>query len=143
MKRREILILGAAAGIPVAAWATAIPVTMYKNPDCGCCDRWAQHLEQNGFQVETINTDLAAIKRKYDIPPNLEGCHTALIGNYLVEGLIPARYIKRMLAERPSVRGLSLPGMPVGAPGMPGTQAGPLNIYAFTADAAPQVFATF
>src|SRR3546814_2943318 len=85
---------------------------MYKNPDCGCCDRWAQYLEANGFTVLKINTnDLASIKEKYRIPTNLAGCHTALIEGYVVEGLVPAKYIKRMLSEHLAVRGLSLPGM--------------------------------
>src|SRR3546814_21039206 len=102
---------------------------MYKNPDCGCCDRWAQYLEANGFTVLKINTnDLASIKEKYRIQTNLAGCHTALIEGYVVEGLVPAKYIKRMLSEHLAVRGLSLPGMPVGAPGMPGQKAGPLVV---------------
>lgn len=143
MKRRELLVLGAALSLPVAAAAAPVPVTMYKNPDCGCCDRWAEHLEQNGFEVETVNTDLVVIKRRYDIPALLEGCHTALIAGYLIEGLVPARYIQQLLVERRPVRGLSLPGMPVGAPGMPGQKSEPLVIYAFSEDGAAKSFAIF
>src|SRR3546814_811891 len=117
---------------------------MYKNPDCGCCDRWAQYLEANGFTVLKINTnDLASIKEKYRIPTNLAGCHTALIEGYVVEGLVPAKYIKRMLSEHLAVRGLSLPGMPVGAPGMPGKKAGSLDVYTLGSGNTPKVFASF
>src|SRR3546814_19871594 len=117
---------------------------MYKNPDCGCCDRWAQYLEANGFTVLKINTnDLASIKEKYRIPTNLAGCHTALIEGYVVEGLVPAKYIKRMLSEHLAVRGLSLPGMPVGPPGMPGKKDGSPDVYPLGAGHTQTVIASF
>ncbi|MGS1116535.1 DUF411 domain-containing protein [Castellaniella sp. UC4442_H9] len=138
------LVLGLALGLPLSVFAAGIPVKMYKNPNCGCCDRWAAYMEANGFTVETINTsDLASIKAKYHIPTNLAGCHTALIGDYVVEGLVPAEYVKRMLGDHLPVKGLSIPGMPVGAPGMSGAAAGPLNVYVLDAGPAPKVFATF
>ncbi|TAL79732.1 MAG: DUF411 domain-containing protein [Burkholderiaceae bacterium] len=138
------LALGLALSFPLSALAAGIPVKMYKNPNCGCCDRWAQYLEANGFTVETINTpDLASVKEKHHIPTSLEGCHTALIEGYVVEGLVPAKYIKQMLSEHLAVQGLSLPGMPVGAPGMPGEEAGPLNVYTLGSGTTPKVFASF
>lgn len=144
MHRVKKLALGLALGLPLSAFAAGIPVKMYKNPDCGCCDRWAAYMEANGFTVETINTpDLAAIKAKYHVPTDLAGCHTALVGSYVVEGLVPAKYVKQMLSEHIAAQGLSLPGMPVGAPGMPGTSTGPLNVYVLDASPAPKVFATF
>ena len=138
------LALGLALSFPLSALAAGIPVKMYKNPNCRCCDRWAQYLEANGFTVQKINTnDLASIKAKYHIPANLAGCHTALIEGYVVEGLVPAKYIKRMLSEHLTVQGLSLPGMPVGAPGMPGKKAGPLDVYTLGPGSTPKVFASF
>lgn len=138
------LALGLALGLPLSVFAASIPVKMYKNPQCPCCDRWAAYMEANGFTVETINTpDLASIKAKYHIPTNLEGCHTAIIDGYVVEGLVPAKYVKQMLSEHVAARGLSLPGMPVGAPGMPGEKAGPLTVYTLGSNATPKVFASF
>src|SRR3546814_20377495 len=119
------LALGVALGLPLSVFAAGIPVKMYKNPDCGCCDRWAAYMEANGFAVETINTrDLASIKAKYHVPASLAGCHTALIEGHVVEGLVPAKYVKRMISEHIAGEGLSLPGRRVGAPGMTGEPAG-------------------
>ena len=144
MRHFKTLVLALALGFPLSAVAAGIPVKMYKSPNCGCCDRWAQHLEANGFTVETINTPaLASIKEEYHIPTNLAGCHTALVEGYVVEGLVPAKYIKQMLADHLPVKGLSIPGMPVGAPGMPGTAAGPLSVYVLGTGPAPKAFATF
>ncbi|KAB0606548.1 DUF411 domain-containing protein [Castellaniella defragrans] len=138
------LALGLALGLPLSVFAASIPVKMYKNPNCGCCDRWAAHMEANGFTVETVNTsDLAAIKAKYDIPANLAGCHTALIDGYVVEGLVPAKYVKQMLSEHMVGQGLSLPGMPVGAPGMPGEKTTALTVYTLGPGTAPQAYASF
>ncbi|MGB3424253.1 MAG: DUF411 domain-containing protein [Castellaniella sp.] len=138
------LALGLALGVPISVFAAGIPVKMYKNPNCGCCDRWAAHMEANGFTVETINTpDLASIKAQHHVPTNLAGCHTALIEGHVVEGLVPAKYVKQMLAEHIAGQGLSLPGMPVGAPGMPGTQAGPLTVYTLGPGAASEAYASF
>lgn len=144
MRYLKTLLLALALGFPLSVLAAGIPVKMYKNPNCGCCDRWAEHLDVNGFTVETINTsDLASIKSKYNIPTTLAGCHTALINGYVVEGLVPAKYIRQMLAEHLPVKGLSLPGMPVGAPGMPGHKAEPLNVYTLETGAASKVFGSF
>src|SRR3546814_6374546 len=89
MRTLKKLALSLALSFPLSVLAAGIPVKMYKNPDCGCCDRWAQYLEANGFTVLKINTnDLASIKEKYRIPTNLAGCHTALIEGYVVEGLV-------------------------------------------------------
>lgn len=138
------LASGLVLGLPLSVFAAGIPVKMYKNPNCKCCDRWAAYMEANGFTVEKINTsDLASIKAKYHVPTNLAGCHTALIEGHVVEGLVPAKYVKQMLSEHIAGQGLSLPGMPVGAPGMPGTQAGPLTVYTLGPGAESRAYASF
>ncbi|TAM20679.1 MAG: DUF411 domain-containing protein [Candidimonas sp.] len=130
--------------LPLPVLAAGMSVTLYKNPDCGCCDRYAQYLRSNGFEVKTINTDdLSKIKREHAVPKNLEGCHTALIDGYVFEGLIPVADIEQVLKTHAPIKGLSVPGMPVGAPGMAGNKAGPINVYYLDASATPKVFSHF
>ena len=123
--------------------ADAIPVTLYKNPSCTCCEGYAQYLDQNGFKVDVHPTnDLAEISRKAGIPPDLEGCHTSFIGDYVVDGHVPVPVIRKLLAEKPAIIGLTLPGMPAGSPGMFGEKTGPLTVYAISRDGTPpRVFA--
>jgi hypothetical protein len=125
----------------------ALPVmTVYKSAQCGCCSLWVEHATANGFTVRVVNTeDLGSVKREMGIPPRLASCHTVVLGGYLVEGHVPAADIKRLLAQKPRVRGLAVPGMPVGAPGM--EQGSPANyerydVVAFSADGRTSVFAT-
>ncbi|MBS2132245.1 DUF411 domain-containing protein (plasmid) [Burkholderia thailandensis] len=141
---KMILLATLALGIQVPALAEGIPVTLYKNPNCGCCDAWAKDLQANGFEVKTVNTEnLASVNERYGVPENLEGCHTAIVGGYVVEGLVPAKYVKNLLKQHPATKGIALPGMPTGVPGMPGARSGPLKIYYLESGAAPRVFATF
>lgn len=102
------------------AAATALPLAVvHKNPSCGCCNSWVEHLRKAGFRVEVREEDnLDAIKQGLGVPPGKGSCHTAEIGGYVVEGHVPASDIKRLLAEKPDARGLVLPGMPMGSPGM-------------------------
>jgi hypothetical protein len=94
-------------------------VTVYKSPTCGCCALWAQHMEREGFRVETVDTaDLTAVRDSLGVPGDLSACHTATVGGYTVEGHVPAEQVRRLLAERPAARGLVVPGMPLGSPGM-------------------------
>jgi len=94
-------------------------VQVWKSPSCGCCGKWAQHLRDNGFKVKEINArSMAQIKRSVGIGPKLKSCHTAIVGNYVIEGHVPAGDIKRLLKEKPPVKGLAAPGMPLGSPGM-------------------------
>jgi len=96
-------------------------VVMYKDPNCGCCSQWAEHMREAGFRVEEVPTgQMDRVKQQLGIPAALGSCHTARIGNYLVEGHVPAADVKRLLAEQPAVAGLSAPGMPLGSPGMEG-----------------------
>ncbi len=146
MTRRKfaVLLMAGAAPMPAlfatrrARAAEPIPVTLYKNPSCTCCEGYAQYLDQNGFKVDVRPTnDLAEISRKAGIPADLEGCHTSFIGSYVVDGHVPVNTIRKLLAEKPAIVGITLPGMPAGSPGMVGEKTGPLTIYAISRDGAP------
>lgn len=130
--------------VQLPAFAAGTPVKLYKNPSCGCCDEYAKELRANGFDVEFINTqNMSSIKKKYGVPEKLEGCHTALINGYVFEGLIPVEYVKRVLAEHRPIKGIALPGMPTGVPGMPGPKRGTLTVYTISDQPSPPVYATF
>lgn len=120
----------------------ALPIaTVYKSPTCGCCGKWISHLEANGFKVIAKNrSDLAAIKQQLGIQPQYQSCHTAKIGNYIVEGHVPAADIKRMLAEQPDIDGLAVPGMPMGSPGMEGARKDNYDVLAIKQGSNPKVF---
>lgn len=127
--------LGANAGEKPAA-------TMFKRPFCGCCDGHADHLRANGYKVTVIQSrNMTSIKGKHKVPLQLEGCHTLLIGGYVVEGHVPAHVIDKLLKGRPAIRGISVPGMPAGSPGMSGVKRGPLEIYEIS-DGPAKVYAT-
>ena len=104
--------------------------TLYKNPQCGCCETYADYLRENGFEVTVEPThDLPLMKQQYGVPGELEGCHTTLVDGYVVEGHVPVNTLLRLLTERPDIKGISLPGMPAGSPGMFGEKAGPFTMY--------------
>lgn len=104
--------------------------TLYKNPQCGCCETYADYLRENGFEVTVEPThDLPLMKRQHGVPSVLEGCHTTLVDGYVVEGHVPVDTLVRLLTERPAIKGISLPGMPAGSPGMVGEKTGPFTIY--------------
>jgi hypothetical protein len=137
-----------AAVAPGAAMTAAVDpslpaVKVYKSPACGCCGDWITHLQENGFAVEVIDTnDMATVKAALGVPPEMGSCHTAEIGDYLVEGHVPADDIKSFLAEAPDARGIAVPGMPVGSPGMEvdGRAADPYDVVAFGADGTTSVY---
>lgn len=131
--------------LPLPALAQqSIPVTLYKNPQCGCCENYAAYLRENGFTVDVKSTnDLAEISREAGVPEDFEGCHTAFIDGYVVDGHVPVGVIQKLLSERPAIAGITLPGMPMGSPGMNGSKTEPFTIFAVTKDgAAPTVYAT-
>jgi hypothetical protein len=97
-------------------------ITMWKSPTCGCCKDWADHVEKNGFAVKTYTDGNDDIRKKLGMPIQFGSCHTALIGGYAIEGHVPAKEIKRLLAEKPKGIGLAVPAMPVGSPGMDGPE---------------------
>mgnify|MGYP000932243706 FL=1 len=120
---RRSFLIGAtsmAALASRAGMASAAPnMTVYHDPNCGCCGGWVAHMRKAGFQVQVIDTDdLAAIKIRFRVPTDLASCHTAEVGGYVIEGHIPAPAIQRLLGEKPAAVGLAVPGMPTGSPGM-------------------------
>jgi len=115
--------------------------TLYRNAGCGCCLEYARYLRRNGFDVEVSNDSMTPIREQYEVPDELEGCHTMVIGDYVIEGHVPVAVINRLLSEKPKIRGISLPGMPAGSPGMTGTKKGPFVIYEIT-DGPRKVYAT-
>ena len=124
---------------PVSALAEQ--AILYKNPQCDCCEGHAEYLRQNGLDVKSLPThDLALMRQQQGVPVELVGCHMLLVDGYVVEGHVSAAAIKRLLAERPAVKGISLPGMPTGSPGMGGPKTGPFTIYTF-GGGEPQLFA--
>ena len=146
------LVIGAAA---ITYFATAdrsvsnaaeprTKAVMYKPLQCGCCDDYAKYLERHGFDVEVESLrSLSEIKRSAGVPIGFEGCHTLLVEGYTVDGLVPIGTLRKLLSERPPIKGITLPGMPWGAPGMEQrAKTGPLVIYAIDeASAAPTVYA--
>lgn len=125
---------------------SALPIVdVYKSPTCGCCSKWVDHLREEGFEVRTTDTsDLAEFKASHGVPRQLESCHTALVGGYVLEGHVPAADVKRLLQERPAVAGLAVGGMPIGSPGMevPGSATQPYDVIAFRNNGATEVFAS-
>lgn len=128
---------------PLPALAEPIHALLYKNPQCSCCEGYAAYLRQNGFEVEVKPTnDLPQISSKAGVPADLEGCHTTFIEGYVIDGHVPADVIQKLLKKKPAIAGITLPGMPMGAPGMGGAKTEPFTIYAVSKDgAAPKVYA--
>jgi hypothetical protein len=125
-----LLIASLALSTPAVAGESSRQATLYKNPQCGCCEGYADYLRENGFQVNVQPThDLPLLHRQYGVPESLVGCHTTVVDGYVVEGHVPINAVLRLLSERPDIRGISLPGMPAGSPGMFGEKAAPFTIY--------------
>src|SRR6516162_4604320 len=123
MTRRCVLIAGAASLLQArAAFAAREPlITVHKDPSCGCCSGWVQHLQNAGFVTKVLDTsDIDAVKKRLGVPDDLAACHTAEVAGYIIEGHVPAVALKRFLAEKPQAMGLAVPGMPIGSPGMEG-----------------------
>jgi hypothetical protein len=141
----KTLVLGAGAGVafglPAVAGDFPPPVMLFKNPQCGCCESYADYLRGNGFSVTVKPThELAAMSRAAGIPDDFQGCHLSFIGDYAVSGHVPVDTVNRLLAERPPIKGITLPGMPLGSPGMNGPKTEPFTIYGIGAG-APRVYA--
>ncbi len=148
ISRRALLASGfnvaaAAVAFPVLLRASAgIPMVVYKDPNCGCCTKWVGLMRSAGFEVSTRDTsDMASIKRRYQVPAALGSCHTALVGGYVVEGHVPADLITRLLKEKPKLLGLAVPGMPMGSPGMEGSSKEAFDVVTFDAAGTSTVFA--
>lgn len=133
-----VLLSGSAQAAPLEQGAIAAApgqsapaATVYRSPNCNCCGHWIEHLEAEGFTVDDhLTEEMETVKQRYGVPADLESCHTALIGGYVIEGHVPASDIERLLAERPDVLGLTAPGMPMSAPGMDMGEE-PYTVFAF------------
>lgn len=125
------LVLGLAlASSPVAA--DGLSAVLYKSPTCGCCAGYAAYLRTKGFTVSERDVEsLDAVKTMFGVPQRLQACHTMVIDGYVVEGHVPVGDVYKLLAKKPDIRGLSLPGMPSGVPGMPGPRAERVTLYTF------------
>ncbi|KAF1709846.1 MULTISPECIES: DUF411 domain-containing protein [Pseudoxanthomonas] len=128
--------------------ATATPtlpvVLVHKSPTCGCCNQWVEHMRQAGFTVQVDNqNDVTPIKQRLGVPYGKGSCHTAEVAGYFIEGHVPAEDIKRLLVRKPDVKGLVLPGMPAGSPGMelPDGRTEPYTVEQVARDGSTQAFA--
>lgn len=127
-------------GIPAQA-GDKPEAMLYKTPNCGCCEGYASYLRQHGYKVTVKPShNMSLIKRQASVPERLEGCHTTKIGGYVVEGHVPVKSLDKLLRERPKIKGISLPGMPQGSPGMSGRKSAPFAIYEIDKSARPKVY---
>jgi len=143
MKRRVFIqaAIGASVAMPSLAKAAAPVIDIYKTESCGCCGAWVEHLKANGFVTRVVNVDNPSdYREKGGIPNELGSCHTGMVQGYAIEGHVPASDIKRLLAARPKARGLAVPGMPLGAPGMEGPREDPFDVLLVDANGRSSVF---
>lgn len=133
------------AATTVAARGNGETITVYRSPTCGCCKAWEDHMRAAGYTVESIETNaLDPIKAENGVPRPLQSCHTGIVEGYVLEGHVPAEDVVRLLAERPDIKGLAVPGMPPGSPGMDvaGYEDQPFEVFAFTDGGDAEVWAT-
>ena len=146
MTRRTLLAALSLVALLVATASAQAPaltkMTVYKSPTCGCCAKWVEHMKKAGFDLAVTDTDnVSLIKAEHKVPSNLAACHTAIVNGYVVEGHVPEDVIRKMLAEKPKISGIAVPGMPMGAPGME-TEGVPqsYDVMAFDATGATRVY---
>jgi|SRR5688500_896056 len=154
MRKQSVVVVVAAMALATAAYVSAqqkpvssrTSIVVYKTPTCGCCSMWVEHMRQNGFQPEVHDVsanEVRAISQKAGLADEGASCHTAKVGNYIVEGHVPAADVHRMLKEKPVIAGIAAPGMPVGSPGMEmGGRTERYDVVSFTKDGKTKVFAT-
>ena len=134
-----------AQGAQAAKSAPERDITVYKDPNCGCCTEWVKHMQKAGFTVTVRNMpdpkDMELTKRSFGVPVALESCHTGRIGTYTIEGHVPADLVIKLLAEKPTAKGLAVPGMPMGSPGMEGDRKDAYNVMLFDAAGKSRVYA--
>jgi hypothetical protein len=137
-----IAVTGATAATFADSRDDAVEIVVYKDPNCGCCAKWVEHMRKNGFEVRVEDTgSMAAVKQRFGIGMGLASCHTSVIGDYVFEGHVPATAIARFLEERPDANGLAVPGMPVGSPGMEmGDRVDPYDVVTFDATGSTGVY---
>ncbi|WP_018234405.1 DUF411 domain-containing protein [Thioalkalivibrio thiocyanodenitrificans] len=135
------MLIAGALGVGAIKTTQAADMIVYKSPTCGCCGGWIDHVREAGFSVKENNTfDLQPIKAEHGVAARYQSCHTAVIGDYVVEGHVPADIISRLVAESPDIRGLALPGMPMGSPGMEGPYSERYEVLAINHDGSTYVF---
>lgn len=148
MRRKFLITLLALISAPLGAFATTSDrsVTVWKDPNCGCCADWVKHLEKNGFAVTVVETGNQAVRMQLGIPPKFGSCHTAVIQGYVIEGHVPATDIQRLLKEKPRALGLAVPKMPIGSPGMDGPEykgrRDPYDVLLIQKDGSSAVFSS-
>jgi hypothetical protein len=151
-RRRALVLMSAAAGFASAGaelagqtqQATRTRIDVYKDPSCGCCSKWVDHLKANGFDARVIDGDTRAIKAKHGVTTELASCHTGIVNGYVIEGHVPAADIRTLLAKKPAgVVGLTIPGMPQSAPGMDVTPFQPYTVLSFNRQGRTATFARY
>lgn len=148
---KRLMVTAGAAALAFASPATAAGAktdkplaTIFKNPQCTCCEGYGEYLRKSGYPVKMVATnDLMLIKQRQAVPAGLEGCHTTLIGGYFVDGHVPVDSIDRLLTQRPDINGISLPGMPMGSPGMGGRKMEKWTVTAVAPDGRTSLFAQY
>jgi hypothetical protein len=143
MNRRNLLqgLAAIPAAVAIRLQAAGQQVNVYKTPTCGCCGMWVAHMRKNGFDLKVQDVDdTTPYRAKYGVPEKLGSCHTAVVDGYAIEGHVPASEIQRMLKERPNAKGLAVPGMVTGSPGMEGGTPQPYDVLLFTADGKSTVY---
>ena len=148
--RTKLMLIG---GLALAAVVLGSPpdhlpaqgpaMTVYKTPTCGCCAKWVDHMKSAGFKVQVQDMDdLTEIKQASGVPIPIRTCHTAVVSGYVIEGHVPADLVKKVLAEKPKMTGIAVPGMPVGSPGMEsGNQKSPYDVVLFDKTGKTRVYA--
>ena len=146
-RRRLLGTLAAALALPAFGRAKSPLVEVWKDPSCGCCKYWIAYLQRDGFQVQVFDTGNTAVRQRLGMPMKFSSCHTALIAGYVIEGHVNAAEIRRLLAEKPKALGLSVPGMPVGSPGMDGPEYGgrkdPYDVVLVMPDGSGRAYQTY
>jgi hypothetical protein len=140
----QIAVAGGAALVaPARMLAQSKPsIVVYKDPLCGCCTKWVEHMVASGFVASVTDTNMMAIRLRYQIGERLQSCHTGIVGGYVIEGHVPASDVKKLLAAKPKgVKGLAIPGMPASAPGMDLLPFQPYTVLAFDEQGKTTVFA--
>ena len=145
MKHHILRHLFMAAALAAPATALATTATVHKTPTCGCCDFYVEYLEARGYELTIVDHDsMVPLFEEAAIDLSLASCHTTEVGPYTVVGHMPVEAIEQLLAERPMIRGITLPGMPIGSPGMPGAQQEPFTVYRISANVEnPEVYGQF
>lgn len=149
LNRRSFMALAASVGALVTLPATAATkrpvVEVFKNPSCGCCGAWGDHLKAAGFEVKvTTVDDTGPVRKRFGIPEQFASCHTASVGGYALEGHVPAAEVKRLLALKPDAIGLAVPNMPIGSPGMEmGARKEPYRVLLIDRKGRDSVFASY